>query len=80
MVGDLHLALVGSEQSLGNLADGVAVGQLAVEEVTGHGPLHDVRPGEAGHLTEAIVAIDDRTVLHPGVGYHEFAVWKRKEK
>lgn len=51
-----------------------------MEEVAGAWLLHDVWSGEAGHLTEAVVAVYDRTVLHPGVGYQEFPVCNGKKK
>lgn len=79
VVGHLHLALLGPEHSLGHLADGLFVGQATVEEVTGAWLLHDVRSWETCHLAEAIVAVYDCTVLHPGIGYHKFPVCiKRK--
>lgn len=74
VVGDLHLALLGPLHSLRHLADGLGVGQVAVEEVASAGLLHDVRPGEARHLAEAVVAVNDCTVLHPGVGDHKFPI------
>lgn len=74
VVGDLHLLLLRAQQGLGELGDGVALGELAVQEVTGAGLLHDVHPREARHLTEAVIAVDDGTVGHPGVCYDEFLV------
>lgn len=74
VVGDLHLALLGPEHGLGDLADGLFVGQVAMEEVAGAGLLHDVRSGEARHLAEAIVTVDDCTVLHSGISYDKFSV------
>lgn len=74
VVGDLHLALLGPEHGLGDLADGLYAGQVSVEEVAGAGLLHDVGSGEARHLTEAIVTVDDCTVLHSGIGYDKFPV------
>lgn len=50
------------------------VGELAVQEVTGAWLLHDVWPGEARHLAEAVITIDYCTVLHPGIGYDEFLI------
>lgn len=49
-------------------------GELSMQEVTGARPLHDVRPGEARHLAEAVITVDDSTVLHPGIGYDEFLI------
>lgn len=80
VVGDLHFALLGAPQSLAHLVDGLLVRVLAVEEVAGARLLHDVRPGEAGHLAEAVVAVDDGTVFHPGVGYYEFTVCNGRVK
>lgn len=77
VVGDLHLALLGAEHSLGDLADGLFVGQVAMEEVAGAGLLHDVRSGEARHLAEAIVTVDDCTVLHSGIRYDKFPVCRK---
>lgn len=74
VVGDLHLALLGPQHGLGDLADGLLVGQVAVEEIAGAGLLHDVRSGEARHFAEAIVTVDDCTVLHSGIGYDKFPV------
>lgn len=80
VVGDLHLALLGPEHSLRHLADGVFVSQVTMEKVTGARLLHDVWSREACHFTEAVVAVYDRTVLHPGVGYDEFPVCKETKK
>lgn len=74
VVGDLHLALLRAQQRLGHLGDGMPVGELAVQEVTGARLLHDIWPGEAGHLAEAVITVDDSTVLHPGIGYDEFLI------
>lgn len=56
------------------------VGELAVQEVTGARLLHDIWPGEAGHLAEAVVTVDDSAVLHPGIGYDEFLICGEGEK
>ena len=74
MVGDLHLALLGAQQRLGHLGHGMPVGELAVQEVASARLLHDVRPGEACHLTEAVITVDNSAVLHPGIGYDEFLI------
>lgn len=80
VVGDLHLALLRAQQRLGHLGHGVPVGELAVQEVTGARLLHDIWPGEAGHLAEAIVTVDDSAVLHPGIGYDELLIcWGRRK-
>lgn len=80
VIGDLHLALVGPQESLSHLGDGVPVGELSVEEVAGARLLHHIRPGETGHLAKAVVAVDDRAVLHPGVGYNELLIYEEKDR
>lgn len=74
VVGYLHLALLRAQQRLGHLGHRVSAGELAMQEVAGARLLHDVRPGEARHLAEAIVTVDDSAVLHAGIGYDEFLV------
>lgn len=74
MVRDLHLAFLGAQQGLGHLGHSMAAGELAVQEVTGTWPLHDIRPGEASHLTETVIAVDDSAVLHTGIGYDELLI------
>lgn len=74
VVGDLHLALLGPKHSLCHLVDGLFVCEVTVEEVTCARLLHDVWSREARHLAEAIIAVDDCTVLHPGISYHKFPV------
>ena len=79
VVGDLHLALLGPQHRLGHQADGLFVRQVTVQEVTGARLLHDVRSGEARHLAEAVVAVDDCTVLHPGIGDQEFPICTQRK-
>lgn len=74
VVEDLELALLGAKQGLGELGDGALGGVGAGEEVAGAGPLHHLHSGVAEHLTEAVVAVDDGTVLHLGVGNEEFTI------
>lgn len=74
VVGNLHLALLRAQQRLGHLGHRVPGGELAVQEVTSAWLLHDVRPGEARHLAEAVVTVDDSAVLYPGIGYDEFLI------
>lgn len=74
VVGDLHLALLWAQQRLSHLGHRMPVGELTMQEVTGAWPLHDIWPGEACHLTEAIITVDNSTVLHPGIGYDEFLI------
>lgn len=79
VVGDLHLALLRAQQGLGHLGHRVPAGELSVQEVTSARLLHDVRPGEARHLAEAVVTVDDSAVLHTGIGYEEFLVWNGRD-
>jgi len=74
VVGDLHLALLRAQQRLGHLGHRVPAGELAVQEVARARLLHDIRPGEARHLAEAIVTVDNSTVLHTGIGYDKFLI------
>lgn len=74
VVEDLELALLGAEQGLGELRDGALGGVGAGEEVAGAGLLHHLHSGVTKHLAEAVVAVDDGTVLHLRVGDEELAV------
>lgn len=74
VVSDLHLPFLRAKQCLGHLGDGVAFGELAMQEVAGAGFLHDVWSRVARHLAEAVIAVDDGTVGHPGICYDEFLV------
>lgn len=80
VVGDLHLALLRAQQRLGHLGHRVPAGELAVQEVAGARLLHDVRPGEACHLAEAVITVDDSAVLHPSIGYDEFLICEGVEE
>lgn len=81
VVGDLHLPLLRAQQGLGYLGYSMARGKLAVEEVTRARLLHDVRPREARHLAERIVAKDDGAVLHTCVCYHKLLIcgWRETD-
>lgn len=83
VVGDLHLALLRAQQRLGHLGHRVPAGELAVQEVASARLLHDVRPGEARHLAEGVITVDNSAVLRPSIGYDEFLICeggKRREK
>lgn len=80
VVGDLHLALLWAQQRLGHLGHRVPAGELAVQEVAGARLLHDVRPGEARHFAEAVITVDNSTVLHPGISYDEFLICEGVEE
>ena len=47
-----------------------------MQEVTCARPLHDVWTREPRHVTEAVVAVDDGTVLDPGISYKELLIWR----
>lgn len=76
VVENLHLALLGAQQGLGQLGQRALHGPGPHEEGAGAGLLHDLSPGKAKHLAEALVAVDDATVLHLGVGNQELAIWR----
>lgn len=71
---DLHFPLLRAQKGLRYLRNGVPLGQLSVQEVARARLLHDVRPREARHLAEAVVAEDDGAVLHPGIGYDKLFI------
>lgn len=74
IVEDLHFAFLGPQQGLCQLGQGALHGAGADQELAGAGLLHDLRPREAEHLTEALVAVDDAAVLHLGVGDQKLAI------
>lgn len=74
VVENLHLALLRAEQGLCQLSQGVLHSPRSHQELAGARLLHNFRPGEAKHLAEAFVAVDDATVLHLGVGDQELAI------
>lgn len=74
VVEDLHLALLGAQQGLGQLGQSVLHGPRSHQELAGAGLLHDLRPGEPKHLAEAFVAVDDPAVLDLCVGDQKLAV------
>lgn len=76
VVEHLHLALLGAQQGLGQLGQRALHGPGPHQEGAGAGLLHDLGPGEAKHLAEALVAVDDAAVLHLGVGDQELAIWR----
>lgn len=73
--GDLHFAFLGAQQGLRDLRGGAALRAWPVQEVAGAGPLHHLGSRVAAQLAEAVVAVDDRAVLHPSVGDDELAAW-----
>lgn len=74
IVGDLHLPLLRPQQRLGNLGNIMPLGLRPMEKVAGARLLHDIWPGETSHLTEAIIAVDDGTVLYSGICNDKFFI------
>lgn len=79
IIGDYHFPLFWPEQCLGNLGNVVPLGLWSVKEVTSAWLLHDIWPGESGHLTEPIIAVDDSTVLNSSISNDEFFICKQKD-
>lgn len=75
VVEDLHLALLGAQQGLGQLGQSTLHGPGPHQKLARARLLHDLRPGEAKHLAEAFVAVDDPAVLDLGVGDQKLAIW-----
>ena len=50
----------------------MSFGLWSMKKITGARFLHDIWPGEPGHLTEPIIAVDDSTVLHSSISNDEF--------
>lgn len=75
VVEDVHFALFSPKQGLCQARHSTAWSVRACEEVTGAGSLHHLHPGVAKELAEAVIAIDDGTVLHLCVGDEELATW-----
>ena len=76
IVEDLHLAFLRAQEGLCQLGQGTLHGARPHQELTGAGLLHDFCPAEAKHLAEALIAVDDATVLHLSVGDQEPAIWE----
>lgn len=74
VVEDLHLAFLGAQQGLGQLGQGTLHGAGSHQELARARLLHDLGPGEAEHLAEALIAVDDAAVLYLGVGDQKLAV------
>lgn len=65
-------------QGLANLLTDQLTGVWPIEKGAGTAPLHDLSPGEAREVTEAIRAVDHREEpCHLGVAQHEVTVCKR---
>lgn len=78
---DLIFKLLSFLQGFVNAEDDAFTGFRPVQELTGTALLHDLGPGEACKLTEAIRAVDDGKALrHLCIGQDEVAVCRRKER
>lgn len=72
---DLVLKLLALLQGAVDAEDDAFAGLRSVQELTGAALLHDLSPGEACELTEAIRAVDDgKTLRHLSIGQDEVAV------
>lgn len=65
-------------QGLADLLSDELTGVWPIEEGAGTAPLHDLSPGEAREVTEAIRAVDHREEpCHLGVAQHKVTICKR---
>lgn len=80
IVEDVHLALFSPKQGLRQAGHSTARSVRASEEVTGTGSLHHLHTGVAEEFAEAIIAVDDGTVLHLCIGNQELTTWGGKKK
>lgn len=79
IIGDFYFPLLWPQQCLSNLGNMMSFGFWPMKKVTGARLLHDIWPGEPGHLTEAIIAVDDSTILHSGISYDEFFICSKRK-
>lgn len=81
---DLILELLALLQRAADAEDDALAGLQPVQELAGAALLHDLAPGEAGELAEAIGAVDDGEALgHLSVGQDEVAIcrgWREEKK
>lgn len=72
---DLILKLLALLQGVADAEDDAFAGLRPIQELTGTALLHDLGPGEACELTEAIRAVDDGKALrHLCIGQDEVAI------
>lgn len=72
---DLILELLTLLQGAADAEDDALAGLQPVQELAGTALLHDLAPGEAGELAEAIGAVDNGKALgHLSVGQDEVAI------
>lgn len=79
VVEDIHLAFFSPKQGLCQAGHSTAWSVGACEEVTGTGLLHHLYTGVAEEFTEAIIAVNDGTVLHLCIGNQELTTWSGRE-
>lgn len=76
---DLILKLLTLLQGIANAEDDAFAGLRSIQELTGTALLHDLSPGEACELTEAIRAVDDGKAFgHLCIGQDEVAICRRE--
>lgn len=76
---DLIFKLLALLQGIANAEDDAFAGLQPIQELTGTALLHDLGPGEACKLTEAIRAVDDGKALrHLCIGQDEVAICREK--
>jgi hypothetical protein len=72
--GDIHLPLLGAQQSLGHLGHGRPLGVRSIQEAAGTRLLHDLSACVPAHATKGVVAEDDGTVFHTSICDDELAI------
>lgn len=78
---DLIFKLLALLQGIANAEDDAFAGLQPIQELTGTALLHDLSPGEACKLTEAIRAVDDGKALrHLCIGQDEVAICRGKRR
>lgn len=78
---NLILELLALLQGFVDAEDDALAGLGSVQKLTSAALLHDLSPGEACELAEAIGAVDDGKALrHLSVGQDEVAVCRRRRK
>lgn len=76
---DLILKLLALLQGVADAEDDAFTRLWPIQKLTGAALLHDLCPGEACKLTEAIGAVDNwKTLWHLSIGQDEVAIWGGK--
>lgn len=79
IIGDFYFPLLWPQQGLSNLGNMMSFGLWPMKKITGARFLHDIWPGEPGHLTEPIIAVDDSTILHSSISNDEFFICNKRK-